>query len=110
MARFLIQVALPLFAPLAVYIIWLWYAQKRAEKHGDEPPAFTKGSAFIAIAAGGVLAIMSLGTLALLSGHDASEGADRGSYVSPRLENGEIVGPHFEGDAHEDTGNQYRSD
>lgn len=106
MARFLLQVALPLFAPLAVYMAWLWYAQKRAEKYGDEPPAFTKGSAFIAIVVGAVLAIISLIGLAFTGSHDI----ENGSYVAPRFEDGKVIGPSYDGEAPEDTGSRYRSE
>lgn len=104
MTRFLIQVALPLFAPLAVYIAWLWYAQKRAERHGNEPPAFTRGTAFISILIGAVLAAISLVTLALVGGEEAT---DR-KYVSPRFEDGQVVQPHFEDEPPEDSAEGYR--
>jgi len=104
LSRFVIQVAVPLLAPLAVYILWLWYAQKRAEKHGNEPPAFTRGAAFISILIGAVLAIVSLVVLALMSGQPPTEGA----YQPPRLEDGKIIGPSFDEDAPENTADQYR--
>jgi len=107
MARFLLQVALPLFAPLAIYIGWLWYAQKRAEKYGNEPPSFARGTAYIALVAGAVLAILSLVALALTTGQ---YGYDDGAYSSPRLEDGKIVGPSFDDEAPENTGEQYRSE
>ena len=104
MTRFLLQVALPLFAPFAIYMTWLWYAQKRAEKHGNEPPAFTRGRAFISIIAGAVLAIASIIVLALSTGHEISDG----KYISPRLEGGKVVGPEFAEEAPEDIGDLYR--
>ena len=105
MTRFLIQVALPLFAPFAVYVAWLWYAQKRAERHGNEPPAFTKGSAFISILIGAVLAALSMIALALVGGDAPS---DR-TYVSPQFKDGEIVAPHYEEAPPADAGDQYRN-
>lgn len=104
MSRFLIQVALPLLAPFAIYVAWLWYAQKRAERYGNEPPAFTKGTAFITILVGAFLAVASLIALALLSG----EAPKDGRYISPRLEDGKVVGPRYEDQPPENVGDQYR--
>ncbi|MEQ8665708.1 MAG: DUF6111 family protein [Rhodospirillales bacterium] len=104
MTRFLIQVALPLFAPFAVYVAWLWWAQKRAERHGNEPPAFTKGTAFISILIGALLAILSLVVLALSGGESPG---DR-TYVSPRFEDGRIIEPHFEDTPPSDAAKGYR--
>ncbi len=106
MTRFLIQVALPLLAPFAIYILWLWYAQKRAERHGNEPPAFTRGAAFISIMIGAVLAVISLVALALVSGDPPTSGA----YQSPRLEGGRIVGPSYDGARPDSTAEEYQRD
>lgn len=105
MSRFLLQVALPLFAPFVIYVTWLWYAQKRAERHGNKPPAFTKGAAFTAIVAGGGLAVASLVTLALLGGEAPTDGR----YVAPQFRDGVVVGPHYETEPPKDTGSQYRT-
>lgn len=104
MTRYLIQIALPLFGPLLVYILWLWYAKKRAEKYGNEPPAFTKGTAFVTIMIGAVLAAISLIALALLSGSEPSGGA----YQSPRWEDGRVIGPEFSEEEPENVGDKYR--
>lgn len=92
MSRVLFQIILPLIAPLAIYFMWLWYAGKRAEKSGDEPPAFTRGSAFWAILVGFVLAIASLAYLASTGGVSP----DAGKYQPPRWEDGEVIGPSYE--------------
>jgi len=91
MSRAFIQVVLPLVAPLAVYFLWLWYARKRAETKGDEPPAFTRGGAFWTILIGFILAVASLAFLAATGGVDR----DAGSYHPPKWEDGEIVGPRY---------------
>jgi len=90
--RVLIQIVLPLIAPLAIYFLWLWYAGKRAEESGDEPPAFTKGMAFWAILIGLALTISSLAFLATTGGVSP----DAGKYQPPRWEDGKIIGPSFE--------------
>lgn len=92
MSRVFIQIILPLVAPLAVYFLWLWYAGKRAETSGDEPPAFTRGTAFWAILIGFALMIASLAYLAATSGVSP----DAGVYHPPRLEDGKVVGPSYE--------------
>jgi hypothetical protein len=87
----MLQVLLPLIAPLGVYLLWLWYAQKRAERSGDTPPDFTRGAAFWAILAGFVLMIGSLAWLAVSTGVSP----DAGRYESPRLEDGRITEPAY---------------
>ncbi len=92
MSRVFIQIILPLIAPLAVYILWLWYARKRAETSGDEPPSFTKGAAFWAILVGFVLTLASLAFLAATGGVSP----DAGTYNPPRFEDGKVVGPSWD--------------
>lgn len=92
MSRVFIQIVLPLIAPLGVYFLWLWYAQKRSETKGDEPPAFTQGGAFWAIVVGFVLAIASLAYLAATTGVNP----DAGTYQPPRWEDGKVIGPGYE--------------
>ncbi len=91
MSRILFQVLLPLIAPLGIYILWLWYAQKRAERTGDAPPGFTRGSAFWAIMIGFLLMIGSLAWLAISTGVSP----DAGRYQAPRLEDGQITEPVY---------------
>ncbi len=92
MLRVFIEIILPLAAPLAVYFLWLWYAQKRAETSGDEPPAFTRGAAFWALVIGFLLTIFSLVFLAATTGVPP----DAGTYQPPRWEDGKIIGPSYE--------------
>lgn len=92
MPRIFLQIILPLAAPLAVYFLWLWYARKRAETSGDEPPAFTHGAAFWALLIGALLAISSFAYLAVNSGVSP----DAGVYHAPRWENGKIIGPSYD--------------
>ncbi len=91
MSRILLQIILPLLAPFAVYVLWLWYAGKRAEISGDEPPAFTRGAAFWAIIVGFVLMVISLAFLATVGG----VAPDSGRYQAPRLEDGKITKPMY---------------
>jgi len=92
MSRIIVEIILPLVAPLAVYFLWLSYARKRAETSGDEPPAFTRGAAFWAILIGFVLTVASLAYLAVNSGVPP----DAGTYQPPRLEDGKVIGPSYE--------------
>lgn len=91
MTRFLIQYLLPLVAPSAVYVLWLWYSQRRAIKSGDTPPPFTRGGFFWSLILGGVFLVASLAFLAITGGVSP----DSGVYQAPRLENGEIIGPSY---------------
>jgi len=91
MSRILMQMILPLVAPFAVYAIWVWYGRKRAEKSGDEPPEFTRGSSFWAIMMGFLLMIASLIVIAVSSGVPPNSGV----YQAPRLENGTITEPTY---------------
>jgi hypothetical protein len=92
MIRFLIQYLLPLLAPLAVYVLWLWYSQGRARKSGNAPPAFTRGGFFWSILIGAVMLVISLAVLAVTGGVEP----DSGVYQAPYLKDGEIVGPRYE--------------
>ena len=91
MSRILFQIILPLIAPFAIYALWLWYARKRAETTGDEPPAFTRGSAFWAIIIGFFLMVGSLMWVAATGGVPAGSGV----YEAPRLEDGKITEPSY---------------
>ncbi len=91
MVRFLLHYLLPLLAPTVVYILWLWYARRRARKSGDTEPAFTKGGLFWSIIAGSILLVGSLIVFAVSGG----VAPDSGVYQAPRLEDGKIVGPEY---------------
>lgn len=92
MSRVFIQIILPLVAPLAVYFLWLWYARKRSETSGDEPPAFTRGAMFWALLIGFALTVSSLAFLAATGGVSP----DAGTYQPPRMEDGKVIGPSYE--------------
>lgn len=91
MSRFFLQYLLPLLAPSVVYVLWLWYSQRRAIKSGDTPPPFTRGGFFWAILLGAVLLVTSLAVLAVTGGVQP----DSGVYQAPYLKDGEIIGPTY---------------
>ncbi len=91
MSRILIQIILPLMAPLMVYALWVWYGRKRAETSGDEPPEFTKGSSFWSIILGFILMIISMVWLA--TSHGVSP--DSGVYEAPKFIDGKITEPTY---------------
>jgi len=91
MARILIQYALPLLAPLAIYLGWMWIVRHRSKSRGDELPSVERKAIFWSIVAGFVLMFAGLITVALTSGVEPGSG----EYQSPRLEDGKIVPPTF---------------
>lgn len=91
MFRMILQYLIPLIAPMVVYSLWLWYAQRRSRSVGDTPPGFTRGGIFWAIVLGAVLLIVSLATLAVTGGVSP----DSGIYQAPRFEDGKITDPEY---------------
>jgi hypothetical protein len=89
--RLLFNYVFPLVLPTAAYLAWVWYYRKRAEALGGQPPEITRGGLFWCLVAGLGLMIVSLLTLAAVTG----AGPGDGGYQSPRLEDGRIIPPKF---------------
>ena len=95
MTRLFFTYILPLMLPTAIYLAWVWHARRRHdETSGDDLPSLNKGALFWSLLAGFALMAAGLVTIALVSG----EPPDAGTYISPRLEDGKVVPPHFKKD------------
>lgn len=92
MARILIEILLPLLAPLAIYLAWNAYARRHAETHGGEVPRVRVGPIFFCIIAGFALTMATLVVLALATGHTPVTNEE---YVAPRLEDGKVLPPEY---------------
>ncbi|MEE8350856.1 MAG: DUF6111 family protein [Rhodospirillales bacterium] len=93
MTRIFLTYVLPLVLPTAIYFAWIMHARRRHDaESGDDMPRLKKGSLFWSLLAGLLLMGAGLVTIALSTG----EPPDSGTYVSPRLEDGKVVPPHFE--------------
>lgn len=86
MVRIFFTYLIPFLLPLFVYLCWVWYRMRYAEKHGGEAPVLEKGPWPLLLFIGAVLALTVLGATALLRG-----GSPDATYVPPRLENGRVV-------------------
>ncbi len=85
MTRVLLQYLLPLLLPMALYLLWAWFARKR-QAAGAPPHRLREGPWFWSILAGVALAAAGLVYMALSTG-----GGPGGTYVAPRWEDGRIV-------------------
>jgi len=91
MFRIVITYLLPLFGPLLLYLAWNAYAKHRAKKTGEPIPSIEKGPVFWSMVTGFALLIVSLVSLAMMTGEEPGQG----TYQSPRLEDGKVVPPTF---------------
>ena len=91
MSRILLNYLLPLALPLAVYLTYMWWQRRRAEKHGEETPVVERSHVFISVIIGFVLMTGSLTWIAVVSGVAPGEG----EYHSPRYQDGKIIPPSF---------------
>ncbi len=89
--RFIFADLLPLFGPLAFYLLWTAYARRKAEQNGGHVPTIRNGPMLWSIAAGFILMLASLLFVALSTGTPP----EQGEYVAPRLEGGKILPPEF---------------
>ena len=91
MSRLLLNYILPLAFPLAVYLTYVWWQRRKADKHDGDIKVIERNNVFVSILIGFVLMIASLSWVAITSG----ERPGGGEYQSPRYENGKIIPPSF---------------
>ena len=80
--RILLQVVLPLLAPIVIYSIWSYWEAKR---QGKGMPSWEEGNWFWAALIGVFLSVATLTYVATTGANPNTE------YTSPRLENGNII-------------------
>ncbi len=91
MTRVLLQYLLPLFGPLAIYLIYMTFVRRKAVKKGEEIPAIERARIFWSIFIGFFFMLAALTTLALTSGEQPGSG----HYQAPLMKDGRIVAPKF---------------
>lgn len=91
MSRILLNYLLPLVLPLAIYLTFMWWQRRQAQKNRDAPSVVEHSHVFIAVLIGLVLMVGSLTWIAVVSGVAPGEG----EYQSPLYQDGKIVPPFF---------------
>lgn len=86
MTRIIVTYLVPFLLPLAGYSLWIWYRTIYARTHGGEAPAFEKGPWPLMLFLGAVLALLTLGVGAVLTGGDPDD-----EYIPARMEDGKLV-------------------
>ena len=89
MTRIVLQYLLPLLLPMAIYLLWGWFARRR-QAAGASAYRLQDGPWFWLILAGMLLAAGGLVFTALTGGEEPG-----GSYRAPRWEDGRIVPGHL---------------
>ena len=88
MLRVLLTIVLPLLLPTAIYVAWIWFMSRSANR---EPVRLgTLPLVWLAIAGVALLALV-LVTVSVRFGQPM-----RGRYVPPRYEDGQVIPPHLE--------------
>lgn len=85
MIRILLEYLVPLFLPIAVYLVWTWIVGK-STRQPEDPPRWFEGPYFWLIIVGFVLMVTVMAATAILQGRPPSA-----TYVPPHTENGEII-------------------
>lgn len=90
--RTFLTIILPLIAPTLVFLVWRWFAMRRAEAeaHHQPLPAWQSWPWARLSLAGAVLTALTLSAVAMM--RDNPIGA---RYVPPHMENGELIPGHF---------------
>jgi hypothetical protein len=93
MLRVFLTIVLPLAAPTALYLAWLWYTNYSPWRTQPESqPVRWAGLPWVWLAAAGAL-LLGLVMLVVTVHFDTSQS---GVYVPPRTENGRIIPGHVE--------------
>ena len=82
----------PFLLPATRYAAWVWYRARYVAAHGGEAPRIEKGPWPLLLFAGAILALIVLGTSAILQGDAPGDGV----YVPPHVENGRVIPGHLE--------------
>ena len=95
MLRVVSTIVLPLLAPTAIYLLWVWAANRlspRGAGDGEGESAGWAGLPWIWLVAAGVLLLALV--LFVVTGPYAT--STPGTYVPPRWENGRVIPGHIE--------------
>ena len=84
--KLLLTKILPLALPILVYLLWLFYAHKRARKHGTQVNQLSDAPWLLISLSGLTVLIIGMIALGLFAGEETG-----GVYIPSHIENGEVV-------------------
>ena len=84
--KLLLTKILPLLVPIAIYVVWLIHARKKAKTLGQSKPRMREAPWLAMALTGVIILIISLIALGLFTGEKPG-----GIYIPPHMENGEII-------------------
>jgi|TARA_Y100000588_G_scaffold211720_1_gene225833 hypothetical protein len=84
--KLLLTKILPLALPVLIYLVWLFYAHKRAQKRGTQVNQLSDAPWLLIGLSGLTALIIGMIVLGLFTGEDIG-----GNYIPSHLENGEVV-------------------
>ena len=90
MIRHLITIAVPLLAPVALYLLYSWHLQQKGGQTGDDPFSWRELPWIWLIVAG-----LTLMSATLLASTFISRNPDAKQYEPPRFEDGQRVPSTF---------------
>ena len=90
MIRHLITIAIPLLAPVALYLLYSWHLQRKGGQTGDDPFSWKEIPWIWLIVAG-----LTLMSATLLASTFISRNPDAQQYEPPRFEDGKRVPGKF---------------
>ena len=90
MIRHLITIAIPLLAPVALYLLYSWHLQRKGGKTGDDPFSWKEIPWIWLVVAG-----LTLMSATLLASTFISRNPDAKQYEPPRFEDGKRVPSTF---------------
>ena len=89
--RVLISYVLPLLLPTLLYILYMAWVRRRAQRGGNAPPGWQEGPIFWAVLGGLLLVVAGLIALFVTDSRTSTEAI----YHPPRLENGAVLPGQF---------------
>ena len=90
MIRHLITIAIPLLAPVALYLLYSWHLQRKGGQTGDDPFSWKEIPWIWLIVAG-----LTLMSATLLASTFISRNPDAKQYEPPRFEDGKRIPSTF---------------
>ena len=84
--KLLLTKILPLALPILIYLVWLFYAHKRARKRGTQVNQLSDAPWLLIGLSGLTVLIVGMIALGFFTGEDTG-----GIYIPSYLENGEVV-------------------
>ncbi|MBL29541.1 MAG: hypothetical protein CMM50_18580 [Rhodospirillaceae bacterium] len=91
MLKLLLTKIFPLLLPIAIYLLWLRAARRRAASSGTANPRWQDAPWTLMVASGLLVLVIGMVSLALFTGEEPG-----GTYVLPQFKDGVVVPGHVE--------------